>query len=318
MKLKHLLIATAVLSLLIAPLLTIAHDETECEAASLFNTWARSSPDGAPNGAIFGLLTNLSNEADTLLSASTTAAEAVELHETVIGEGDVMQMRPVEGGIIVPPRSYQELQPGALHIMLINLTQPLVAGETIELTLNFERMGEFSVLVPIVDMALTEDTAGDSPMMQPEATPLATTSDAEWSPECARMHVLGAWSRPAGAGMPNSAAYALLVNLTDETDTLVSAESAVASVVELHEMKMADGDVMQMRPVEGGISVPAGGAVLLQPGGLHVMLINLQQALEVDTTMELTLNFANAETITLEVPVQEPVVEEMPMNAGGM
>jgi copper(I)-binding protein len=229
-----------------------------------------------------------------------------------------MQMRPVEGGIMLAPRSYQELQPGGLHIMLINLTQPLVAGETIELTLNFERMGAFSVQVPIVDMAVSEDASSERSMMQPEATPLPTVSSVEWSPECARIHVLGAWSRPAGAGMPTSAAYGLLINLTDEADTLVSAESAVATVVELHEMKIGDGDVMQMRPVEGGISIPAGGAVVLQPGGLHVMLIDLQQALEVDTTMELTLNFANAEPITLEIPVQEPVVEEMPMNAGGM
>ena len=75
MKLKQLLIVTAMLLLFTVPFLTTAHDETECEAASLFNAWAPSSPDGAPNGAIFGLLTNLSSEADTLLSASTTAAE---------------------------------------------------------------------------------------------------------------------------------------------------------------------------------------------------------------------------------------------------
>jgi copper(I)-binding protein len=87
-------------------------------------------------------------------------------------------------------------------------------------------------------------------------------------------------------------------------------------VAELHQMTMGENDVMQMRPVEGGIPVPAGGTARLQPGGLHVMLIGLTQELAVDATLDLTLNFAESGVIELTVPVQEPPEEGMSM--GGM
>lgn len=114
--------------------------------------------------------------------------------------------------------------------------------------------------------------------------------------------------------MPNSAAYALLLNLTDTDDVLLSVNSDAADAVELHEMAMGANDVMQMRPVEGGISVPAGSYVQLQPGGFHVMLIGLTQPLDADTTLDLTLTFAEAGDVTLTVPVREPVVA--PMSGG--
>ena len=293
---------------LLMPGVTQAQDD-ECRVSYLFNAWARPTPEGAPNGAVFGLLVNLSSEPDTLLSASTAAAEVVELHETTMGEGDVMQMRPVESGLAIEPINYLELSPGGLHIMLINLTQPLEAGGTLDLLLNFEHAGEVSVTVPIVDMSEMEGMSGsEMPMsMQPETTP-AVMSPAimEWGVTCAKMHVVGAWARPAAAAMPNSAAYALLVNLTDTADTLISATAEVSAAVELHEMTMGEGDVMQMRPIEGGIPVPAGGAALLKPGGLHVMLIGLNQELEVGATMELTLSFAQSGAIQLTIPIQEP------------
>jgi copper(I)-binding protein len=225
-----------------------------------------------------------------------------------------MQMRPVEAGFAVEPNQYLELAPGGLHIMLINLTQPLVAGTTFELLLNFEHAGDLSVTVPVREMADMEGGEGMNADMQmlPEMTPAAMPqSSTEWGEACAGMHVVGAWARPAAAGMPNSAAYGLLLNLTDSDDVLVSASTDAAEVAELHQMLMTDNDVMQMRPVEGGILVPAGGIAQLQPGGQHVMLIGLTQELVIGTTLDLTLSFAQSGDIVLSVPVQEPV--EMPM-----
>jgi periplasmic copper chaperone A len=297
MKFKALLIGSLALFLLVMPILA-QDDAGQCRLVYLFSAWARATPEGAPTGAVFGQLVNLNAEMDTLVSASTDAAEAVEIHEMVMGDGDVMQMRPVEGGLTVEPNNYVELAPGGLHVMLINLTQPLEAGESFDLVLNFEHAGEVSVTVPIVDMMAEGDT-----MMQP-AMP---SSPMEWEEACVGVHVVGAWARPAGPGMPNSAAYGLLLNLTDTDDVLLSANTVVSEATELHEMVMGDGDVMQMRPIEGGIAIPAGGTALLRPGGMHVMMIGLTEVLDDGGTLDLTLTFQENDPIELPVPIREPM-----------
>ncbi|MBZ0290027.1 MAG: copper chaperone PCu(A)C [Anaerolineae bacterium] len=281
-------------------------DETACKLVSLFSGWARSTPEGAPNGAAFGFVVNLSSEEDTLVGASTDAAEIVEVHEMVVGENDVMQMRPIEGGLVIAPNRYQELRPGGYHIMLINLKAPLEAGKFLDLVLHFKSAGDVPVQVPIRDMTeMDEPMSGGMDSMAPamEPTPQSST---EWDAACQNMYVLNAWARPAGAGMPSSAAYALLLNLTEQDDILTSASTEIAKTVELHEMSMGEGDVMQMRPVEGGIAVPKGAAVVLQPGGLHIMLMELNNTVEVGDMVNLTLTFAESGEMQLTIPVQEP------------
>jgi copper(I)-binding protein len=308
-----------ILGLLLSPVLSLAQAADEgCSAVSLFNGWARSAPEGMPNGAVFGFLVNLSDQEDTLLSATTDVAEAVEFHETIVGENDVMQMQPVEGGFVVPPDGYLELKPGGLHIMLINLTSPLEAGSTFTLTLNFEQAGAVEVSVPVRELEAMDGEMSGGMSMDMEATDVAEmpAPTMQWSETCAAVHVLKPWVRPAAAGMPNSAAYALLLNLTETDETLVSASSEVAEAVELHEVVMGDNDVMRMQPVENGIDIPAGSASLLQPGGLHIMLINLTTELVAGDTVDMTLSFAEAGDMELTVPITAP--EEEGMGAGGM
>ena len=88
---------------------------------------------------------------------------------------------------------------------------------------------------------------------------------------------------------------------------LVGAESAAATTVEMHEMKM-NGNVMTMReaPV---IDLPAGKAVDFRSGGYHLMLMDLKQPLLAGSTVALTLKFSDAEgvkrTLELAVPVSK-------------
>jgi hypothetical protein len=112
--------------------------------------WARPSPKMAGAGAAYMTLKNSGGEADKLISASTTAAQVVELHESFMDENNVMKMRPVEGGAIqVPAGGSAELKPGGLHIMLIDLVEPLQSGTTIPLTLKFEKSGEVEIQVSV-------------------------------------------------------------------------------------------------------------------------------------------------------------------------
>lgn len=87
---------------------------------------------------------------------------------------------------------------------------------------------------------------------------------------------------------------------------LVSASSPVAGVVEIHEMKM-EGDVMRMRAVTD-LALPAGKAVALKPGGYHVMLMDLKQALKAGDSVPVTLVVEGAdkkrETIEVKAAVR--------------
>jgi periplasmic copper chaperone A len=104
--------------------------------------WTRAAGQGATGGGFLSI-SNRGAAADRLLSASSPAARAMELH-TMVRDGDVMRMRPVEA-IEVPAGQTVTLRPGSLHMMLIGLSQPLRQGETVPVTLRFERAGEVRV-----------------------------------------------------------------------------------------------------------------------------------------------------------------------------
>ncbi len=128
-------------ALLFAPAAALANT-TELGPLRLENPWTRAANAGGQGGG-FLVIRNTAGEADRLLSASSPAAQRMELH-THIREGDVMRMRPVND-IPVPANGSATLQPGGLHLMLIGLTQPLVAGQSVPVTLRFERAGEVTI-----------------------------------------------------------------------------------------------------------------------------------------------------------------------------
>ena len=94
-----------------------------------------------------------------------------------------------------------------------------------------------------------------------------------------------------------------IVNAGKTADQLVSATSAVADKVEIHTMTM-DGGIMRMRPLPDGIAVPAGATTSLRPGGNHIMLIGLKAPLVEGTMVPLTLNFARAGAVKVQLKVE--------------
>jgi len=115
----------------------------------------------------------------------------------------------------------------------------------------------------------------------------------------------------ASAGMAETgAAFMKLSNASAVNDQLVAASTPVSAKTELHDT-IKEGDIMRMRQVPS-IEVPAGGTVALQPGGLHIMLMGLKQPLREGETFPLTLTFAHAGAVTVEVPVKS-VGEMAPM-----
>lgn len=136
---RSLILAAAIVA---AP----AYAQQATDTVKVSTPWARATPGGAKVGAAY-LEIAAPKTGDKLLSANSPVAGVVELH-THAHENGVMRMRkvdsiPVEGGKSV------KLAPGGLHVMLIDLKQPLKEGESIDLTLVFEKAGEVPVKVPV-------------------------------------------------------------------------------------------------------------------------------------------------------------------------
>lgn len=103
--------------------------------------------------------------------------------------------------------------------------------------------------------------------------------------------------------MPMTAAYLLITNDSHNTDRLLGAESAAARVVEIHQTVMQN-DVASMQHMPS-VEIPGGGTLKFEPGGYHLMLIDLQQPLAAGDEIEITLNFETAGKVTLTAAVTD-------------
>lgn len=105
------------------------------------------------------------------------------------------------------------------------------------------------------------------------------------------VRVADAWVRATPPHAAAGAAYMTLTSTTD--DRLLAVATPAARQAELHQTTEAGG-MMQMRPVVGGLALPAGRPVALQPGGYHIMLMGLAQPLRPGQHVMFHLTFAHA------------------------
>ena len=121
------------------------------------------------------------------------------------------------------------------------------------------------------------------------------------------IEVHSAWARPAVQG-ENGAVYFELHNHSSTADELTGVSSDAADAVEIHESSM-NGDVMQMDMITS-LPIKAFADMVFEPGGLHIMLVNLKQELKLDDEIEIVLHFKNHEDITVHVLVKDAAPEE--------
>ncbi|HEY8555620.1 MAG TPA: copper chaperone PCu(A)C [Burkholderiales bacterium] len=110
------------------------------------DAWARATPPGAATGAVYFVLTG-GDTGDRLLGASSPVAERAELHATTMSDG-MMRMRAFQDLPLAAGETVR-FEPGGRHVMLIGLKQPLREGDTVPLTLTFERAGAIEVRVEV-------------------------------------------------------------------------------------------------------------------------------------------------------------------------
>ncbi|GAB3591089.1 hypothetical protein CFAEC_07985 [Corynebacterium faecale] len=120
--------------------------------------YVRASVEGSPMTAVFGTLTNTTDEEITLagFEASIDAA-AYEIHEVVDGV-----MREKEGGLLIPAGESHELAPGQDHLMLMGLAAPIEAGDTVDVTLILDDGTEIELdPVPVRTVAAGDESYGE-------------------------------------------------------------------------------------------------------------------------------------------------------------
>lgn len=129
--------------------------------------WARATPGGAKTGAAYLTLINNGESKDQLLGATTPVADKVQFHSTT-DENGMSRMREIPV-IDLAPHGRTTFNPGGMHIVLVDLKQPLKEGQTFSLTLSFARAGKVDVAVPVAkvgamrpgDMAPMKHEHGD-------------------------------------------------------------------------------------------------------------------------------------------------------------
>jgi copper(I)-binding protein len=104
------------------------------------------------------------------------------------------------------------------------------------------------------------------------------------------------WTRATAPTAPTAGGYLKIVNTGTTADRLVAVRSTASARTEIHEMKM-DGSVMRMRELEKGLEIPAGATVMLQPGGYHVMFMQLKEPFKEGAKVPVTLVFEKAGSV---------------------
>lgn len=135
------LAAAALLAAL--PISAAAQDGIHIEEA-----FALISPAGN-SGAAFMRIDNHGAEEDRLIAAASDISQRTELHTHIEDADGVMRMVEVEAGFAIPAGGAHALQRGGDHVMFMGVTRPLAEGDSITLTLTFEREGDLVLQVPV-------------------------------------------------------------------------------------------------------------------------------------------------------------------------
>ena len=123
------------------------------------------------------------------------------------------------------------------------------------------------------------------------------SGDASEQPASGAVTVSDAWVREPADGQTLAAGYGTITNGTDDAITLISASAPITATFEIHETSMSDDGNMSMSEKEGGFEIAAGDSFTLEPGGPHVMMLDIDPT-EFDGPIDLTFVFDSTEVTT--------------------
>lgn len=127
--------------------------------------------------------------------------------------------------------------------------------------------------------------------------------------------VVNPWIRPAASTSKTTAGYMTLKNIGKKDDTLISVRSDIAGFTELHQSMEMDGANV-MRQV-ADLTIPAGGEIVMAPGGYHLMFINLNRTVSEGEEATVIFTFEQYGDVEINVPVHGDDGDQMEMHETG-
>ena len=115
---------------------------------AIHDAWSRATPPGHPTGAVYFELVNDSRLGDTLVGVSTSRAPRSELHQTIEEGGNSRMVHTPR--VDIPAESEVVFEPGGRHVMLLDVEDALIEGESFQIHLQLEDGGEIPVEVDVL------------------------------------------------------------------------------------------------------------------------------------------------------------------------
>lgn len=112
----------------------------------------RATTPNAGATAIYAMIHNHGDEQDKLVGGRVTFAKKVEIHEMKL-DGDVMRMREIEGGLVIPSDGMAHLAKGGNHMMVMGLSEPIKLDGAYEVTFSFEKAGDITVPAVVISLS---------------------------------------------------------------------------------------------------------------------------------------------------------------------
>lgn len=159
--------------------------------------------------------------------------------------------------------------------------------------MNFKKYTIISAAALALSLTLTGCGSG--------STPNENQPGSSETIEISELTLVNGWAK---AGDHMTGVFGTLTNPSDEDITLVEASSDAAGVVEMHETVVVNGS-SQMSELPGGFVIPAGGTYELEPGGDHVMLMDLRRELLPGEELPITLFFSNGTEVELTLSIRD-------------
>ncbi len=281
--------------LLFVPFTAHAH-----EAADIYinEIWAIPCEDTGNITSVFMTVDNTAvDHPVALIAGSSPVARHIHLVEGDGGCSEAMTER-----IVIPFGERVNFREDSYAISM-EMNELHKAGEPFILTLTFDMLDD-----DFNSEGMTVDVVVGVPILEAPPSP----SD---------ILIITPWARPTAPGMMGdhdhtaeppafpAAAYMQLRNNGDAPERLVSAFSPVAGITEIHETQMQD-DVMRMGAIDG-LDLPPGETVRFEPGGYHIMLIELARDLFEGEAIPFTLTFESGTELTVAIPVYDLMMPEM-------
>jgi len=141
------------------------------------------------------------------------------------------------------------------------------------------------------------------------------SSGSETDDSTASVTVNDAWIRATDG--PMTGIFGVLANTTDSDVTIESASNSASEVTEIHEMVMIDGE-MKMQEKAGGVVIPAGSSITLQPGGDHIMAMGVTAPIAPGDEVKVTLKLSTGQSLEFTAVAKQSAAGDEDYHSGDM